>query len=122
MGKDFFSGAFPPEYVNSTAGVFDSKIRNGNNERTEFTGCWLVWSRVLSRGLCLKIALLPSWPCIDTTIKAFIYWVDLGTSLFLNTKILLLNLISHFIKAELMLGIDSQIDILISEQTEQGRS
>ena len=36
--SDFFSGAFPSEYGNSTAGVFDLKIRNGNNEKTEFTG------------------------------------------------------------------------------------
>ena len=36
--SDFFSGAFPAEYGNSTAGVFDLKIRNGNNEKTEFTG------------------------------------------------------------------------------------
>ncbi len=31
--SDFFSGAFPAEYGNSTAGIFDLKIRNGNNEK-----------------------------------------------------------------------------------------
>ena len=36
--SDFFSGAFPAEYGNSTAGVFDLKLRNGNNEKLEFTG------------------------------------------------------------------------------------
>ena len=35
--SDFFTGAFPAEYGNSTAGVFDLKMRNGNNERDEFT-------------------------------------------------------------------------------------
>lgn len=36
--SDFFTGAFPAEYGNSTAGVFDLKMRNGNNNRYEFTG------------------------------------------------------------------------------------
>ena len=36
--SDFFMSAFPAEYVNSTSGVFDLKLRNGNNNRHEFTG------------------------------------------------------------------------------------
>jgi hypothetical protein len=32
------TGAFPAEYGNSIAGVFDLRMRNGNNEQTEFTG------------------------------------------------------------------------------------
>lgn len=36
--SDFFTGAFPAEYGNSTAGVFDIKLRNGNNQKHEFTG------------------------------------------------------------------------------------
>ncbi len=36
--SDFFTGAFPSEYGNSTAGVFDLKMRNGNEDRYEFTG------------------------------------------------------------------------------------
>ncbi|MBS1771778.1 MAG: TonB-dependent receptor [Bacteroidetes bacterium] len=35
--SDFLTGAFPAEYGNSTAGVFDLKMRNGNNERYEYT-------------------------------------------------------------------------------------
>ena len=35
---DFLTGAFPSEYGNKTAAVFDLKLRNGNNEKTEFTG------------------------------------------------------------------------------------
>jgi hypothetical protein len=35
--SDFFTGAFPAEYGNSTAGVFDLKFRNGNSERYETT-------------------------------------------------------------------------------------
>ena len=33
--SDFFTGAFPAEYGNSTAGVFDLKMRNGNSKRYE---------------------------------------------------------------------------------------
>ena len=36
--SDFFTGAFPAEYGNATAGVFDLRFRNGNNEKHEFTG------------------------------------------------------------------------------------
>lgn len=36
--SDFFTAAFPAEYGNSTAGIFDLKFRNGNNEKHEFTG------------------------------------------------------------------------------------
>jgi hypothetical protein len=36
--SDFLTGAFPSEYGNKMAAVFDLKMRNGNNEKTEFTG------------------------------------------------------------------------------------
>ena len=36
--SDFFTGAFPAEYGNGIAGVFDLKMRNGNNEKHEFSG------------------------------------------------------------------------------------
>ncbi|WP_460915008.1 TonB-dependent receptor [Spirosoma areae] len=35
--SDFFTGAFPAEFGNTVAGVFDLKLRNGNNERHERT-------------------------------------------------------------------------------------
>ncbi len=34
--SDFFTGAFPAEYGNALAGVFDIKFRNGNNEKREY--------------------------------------------------------------------------------------
>jgi hypothetical protein len=34
--SDFMTGAFPAEYGNATAGVFDVRFKNGNNERHEF--------------------------------------------------------------------------------------
>ncbi len=36
--SDFFTGAFPSEYGNSISGVFDLRMRNGNNEKYEFSG------------------------------------------------------------------------------------
>ncbi len=33
--SDFFTGAFPAEYGNALSGVFDIKLRNGNNKRNE---------------------------------------------------------------------------------------
>lgn len=36
--SDFFMSAFPAEYGNSTSGIFDLKLRNGNNKMHELTG------------------------------------------------------------------------------------
>jgi hypothetical protein len=36
--SDFMTGAFPADFGNAVAGVFDIRIKNGNNERHEFTG------------------------------------------------------------------------------------
>ncbi|MFT6322491.1 MAG: hypothetical protein ACJAWO_000032, partial [Halieaceae bacterium] len=33
--SDFFSGAFTPEYGNALSGVFDTKFRTGNNQKSE---------------------------------------------------------------------------------------
>jgi hypothetical protein len=35
--SDFLTGAFPAEYGNALSGVFDLKIKTGNNEKTEYT-------------------------------------------------------------------------------------
>lgn len=35
--SDFFIGAFPAEYGNAVSGVFDMKLRNGNNQKYENT-------------------------------------------------------------------------------------
>ena len=35
--SDFFTGAFPAEYDNAVSGVFDIKLRNGNNQKIENT-------------------------------------------------------------------------------------
>ena len=35
--SDFYSGAFPSEFGNALAGVFDMKLRKGNDEKREYT-------------------------------------------------------------------------------------
>ena len=35
--SDFYTGAFPAEYGNALSGVFDLKMRNGNNEKREYS-------------------------------------------------------------------------------------
>jgi hypothetical protein len=35
--SDFFTGAFAPEYGDATSGVFDMKLKKGNNERREYS-------------------------------------------------------------------------------------
>jgi hypothetical protein len=36
--SDFFTGAFPAEYGNAMAGVFDLRMRSGNNQKREYMG------------------------------------------------------------------------------------
>ncbi|GAB4375179.1 MAG: carboxypeptidase-like regulatory domain-containing protein [Salibacteraceae bacterium] len=36
--SDFYTGAFPAEFGNATAGVFDLNLRTGNNQKHEFIG------------------------------------------------------------------------------------
>ena len=49
--SDFFMSAFPAEYGNSTSGVFDLKLRNGNNNTHEMTGQFgFLGTEVLAEG------------------------------------------------------------------------
>ena len=43
--SDFLTGAFPAQYVNTIAGVFDLKMRYGNNEKHEY------WAQIGWNGL-----------------------------------------------------------------------
>jgi hypothetical protein len=49
--SDFFMSAFPAEYGNSLSGIFDLKMRAGNNNRHEFTGqLGLLGTEVMAEG------------------------------------------------------------------------
>ncbi len=49
--SDFYTGAFPAEFGNAMAGVFDIRMKKGNNERNEFTGEFgLLGANVFSEG------------------------------------------------------------------------
>ena len=49
--SDFFTGAFPAEYGNGIAAAFDLKMRNGNNERHEFSAqLGLLGTELLAEG------------------------------------------------------------------------
>lgn len=49
--SDFFTAAFPAEYGNATAGVFDVHFRNGNSEKHEFSGQFgFLGTEVLAEG------------------------------------------------------------------------
>lgn len=49
--SDFFMSAFPAEYGNSLSGIFDLKMRNGNNKLHEFTGQFgFLGTEVLAEG------------------------------------------------------------------------
>ena len=49
--SDFFMSAFPAEYGNSTSGVFDLRLRNGNDGTHEFTGQFgLLGTEILLEG------------------------------------------------------------------------
>ena len=49
--SDFFMGAFPAEYGDAVAGVFDVRLRNGNNDKFEFTGqLGLLGTEIMAEG------------------------------------------------------------------------
>ena len=123
--SDFFSGAFPSEYGNSTAGVFDLKIRNGNNEKTEFTGqVGLFGAEFLAEGPLSKKSSASFLAMYRySTIKIFsLLGVNLGTSAIPKYQDFALKFNLPFKKGGNLslwaLGGNSNIDILISEQTD----
>lgn len=121
--SDFFSGAFPAEYGNSTAGVFDLKIRNGNSDKTEFTGqVGLFGAELLMEGpLSKKSAASYLVMYRKATLKIFdLLGLDLGTSAIPNYQDFAAKVNLPFEKGGNLslwaMGGNSNIEILISEQ------
>lgn len=123
--SDFFTGAFPAEYGNSTAGVFDLKLKNGNNESHEYTwqfgflGTELMGEGPLSKNTGASYLFAYRY----STVSIFsLLGIDIGTSAVPKYQDLSFKL-NFPLKsgANLALfGISgmSDIDILISDQTD----
>jgi len=121
--SDFFSGAFPAEYGNSTAGVFDLKIRNGNSEKTEFTGqVGLFGAEFLMEGpLSKNSSASYLFMYRKATLKAFdVLGLDLGTSAIPNYQDFAAKINLPLNKggnlALWAMGGNSNINIMVSEQ------
>ena len=122
--SDFFMSAFPAEYGNSTSGVFDLRLRNGNNNRHEFTGQFGFLGRILAEGPMSKSG-KSSYLVMGrySTLSIFqAIGIKIGTDAIplygdgafkFNWKLKNGGMISWF-----GIGGKSKIDILISDQTE----
>ena len=121
--SDFFSGAFPAEYGNSTAGVFDLKLRNGNNEKIETTaqvglfGAELLVEGPLSKKSGASFLAMYRY----STIKIFsLMGINLGTSAIPKYQDFAVKANIPFKKggnlALWSMGGNSNIEIIVSEQ------
>lgn len=127
--SDFFTGAFPAEYGNSISGVFDLKLRNGNNEKHEFSSQFgFLGTEIFGEGPLSKkhtSSFLVSYRYSTLAIFNKL-GIDIGTSAVpryqdmafkFNFPLKNKSSLSFF-----GLGGKSNIDILISEQTEPDRN
>jgi hypothetical protein len=72
--SDFMTGAFPAEYGNSIAGVFDLRMRNGNNENHEFSGqLGFLGTEILAEGPISKKTGRHTW--LHTDILQWIFFM-----------------------------------------------
>ncbi len=123
--SDFFTGAFPAEFSNGIAGVFDLKMRNGNNEHFEGSGQFgflgieaVVEGPLSKKGNSSFLAMYKL-----STVSVFkLLNISLGTdsSPFYQDAAFRLNfpLKSGGNIAVFGLGGDSNVEILISEKTD----
>lgn len=127
--SDFYTGAFPAEFGNSVAGVFDLKLRNGNKDKTEWSGqfgflgteifgegplsdkhrsSYLVSYRYSTLALFGKLG-------IDIGTTAVPRYQDVAFKFNFPTK-------RHGAWSLFGVGGSSQIDIIISDQKEPDRN
>ncbi|MBK7692208.1 MAG: carboxypeptidase regulatory-like domain-containing protein [Bacteroidetes bacterium] len=94
--SDFFTGAFPSDYGNSTAGVFDLQMRNGNKNKYEFTTQFgLLGTELGLEGPIQKKKVLVFWSTIDTVRSKYLMPSILKSApiRFLHIKMVVLKLI-----------------------------
>lgn len=123
--SDFFMSAFPAEYGNSVSGVFDLKLRNGNNENHEFTGQFGLLGTELAAEGPMNKSKKSSYLIMGrySTLSMFqALGIKIGTdaipvygdgALKLNWILKKGGSLSYF-----AIGGKSKIDILVSDQTE----
>ncbi len=123
MGNsDFFTGAFPAEYGNSIAGVFDLKLRNGNNQKHEFSGQFgFLGTELMAEGpLSKKKGSSYLFVYRYSTVRLFdIMGISIGTSAVPKYQDVSFKLNFPIRKGSVSLwaiGGKSDIDILISNQ------
>jgi hypothetical protein len=123
--SDFFMSAFPAEYGNSVSGIFDLKLRNGNNQNHEFTGQFgLLGTELVAEGP-INRAKKSSYLVMGrySTLSMFqALGIKIGTdavpvygdgAIKLNWALKKGGSLSYF-----AIGGKSKIDILVSDQTE----
>lgn len=127
--SDFFTGAFPAEYGNSISGVFDLKLRNGNNEKHEFSSQFgFLGTEIFAEGpLSSKKTSSYIFSYRYSTLSLFSkLGIDIGTSAVpryqdvafkFNFPLKNKSSLSFF-----GLGGNSHVDILISDQKEPDRN
>lgn len=120
--SDFFTAAFPAEYGNSLSGVFDLKLRNGNNEKHEFTGQFgLLGTELLAEGPLSKesgASYLATFRLSNFEVLS--KFVDIGTTaipIYQDFSFKLnFPLKNEANLAFFAIGGNSKVDILISNQ------
>jgi hypothetical protein len=124
--SDFFTSAFPAEYGNSTAAVFDLKLRPGNNEKHEFSGQFGFLGTELAAEGPINKEKHSSYLAVYrySTLSLFkMMGISLGTDAVPQYqdaafKILLPTKNNKGVFSLFAMGGTSKIDIMISEQTE----
>ena len=123
--SEFYTGAFPAEYGNCNSGIFDLRMRNGNNEKHEFTGQFgFLGTEIAGEGpLSKKTGSSYLFSYRYSTLKLFdALNISIGTSAVpqYQDAAFKINLPGKDGSAISFFGIGgkSKIDILVSTQTE----
>jgi hypothetical protein len=123
--SDFFMSAFPAEFGNSVSGVFDLKLRNGNNQNHEFTGQFgLLGTELVAEGPMRKnnkssylvmgrYSTLSMFQALGIKIGTDAIPVYGDGAIKLNWSLKKGGSLSYF-----AIGGKSKIDILVSDKTE----
>ena len=122
--SDFYTGAFPAEYGNSIAGVFDLKMRNGNNRQHEFSGqLGFLGAELFAEGPLSKkqnASYLFNYRYSSLSLFESL-GIDIGTSAIPRYQDMAFRVNSKLNNGGSLaifgIGGDSEINILISEQT-----